>query len=430
MYRFAIEKLKEWKRRENKKPLILYGARQVGKTWLMKEFGKECFSDTVYLNFDISPQYGNIFGKDIDPDRIIRDLEIRFNKTIGKDTLVIFDEIQEVPRALTSLKYFNELRPDINIVCAGSLLGMALHPDTSFPVGKVNSLSIYPMNFSEFLIATGREKLAETIETYDWQLITDIKDLYIQALKEYYFIGGMPEAVNSYTEDGNFENVRNIHKEILINYDRDFSKHTGDTCERVREVWRTIPAELAKEHKKFVYGLIREGARAKEYETAINWLEDCGLVYKISNITVPKIPMNAYKDFKAFKLYLSDIGLLGCMSGAEALDIIENDRLLTEFKGALTEQYVCQELKSAGYDFTYYHNNSYEIDFTVRTDKGIVPVEVKANINLQAKSLKIYRAKYEPEKAVRTSLADYKVTDNLYDIPLYAICKLREILNS
>ncbi|CCY67679.1 putative uncharacterized protein [Clostridium sp. CAG:678] len=426
MYRIAIEKLYKWKNSKRRKPLIIEGARQVGKTWLMKEFGEQAYADTVYINFDSNSRMADLFSADLDTDRLIMGLELYAGRKINPDnTLLIFDEVQEVPRALASLKYFYENAPQYHIVCAGSLLGIALHQGTSFPVGKVDFLKLYPLSFSEFLMATGNERFAELLKKQDYEMITSFKQTYIDALKHYYFVGGMPEAVQSFAESKDFNEVRAIQKRILAAYEQDFSKHApNEIVPKIRMLWNSIPSQLARENKKFIYGLVREGGRAREYETAIMWLSDCGLVHKVSRVNAAGIPLKAYEDLKAFKLFMVDVGLLGCMTGLRQRTLLDGDDLFVEFKGALTEQYVCQQLKTIEDLGVYYYTNdrgSCEIDFVVDTGEQIVPIEVKAETNLRAKSLKTYRERFEPELSVRTSMADYKKEDWLLNLPLYAI---------
>ncbi len=426
MYRNAIKKLLRWKESKHRKPLIIEGARQVGKTWLMKEFGRQAYADTVYINFDSNSVMANLFESDLDTDRLIMGLELYVGRKIDSDsTLLIFDEVQQVPRALSSLKYFYENAPQYHIVCAGSLLGIALHEGTSFPVGKVDFLKLYPLSFKEFLTATGKERFAQLLDNREFEMIANFKQTYIDALKQYYFVGGMPEAVQSFVENKDFNEVRDIQKRILAAYEQDFSKHApNDIVPKIRMVWNSIPSQLAKENKKFIYGLVREGARAKDYETAIMWLCDCGLVHKISRVSTAGIPLKAYEDLKAFKLFSLDVGLLSCLSGLGQHALIDRDDLFVEFKGALTEQYVCQQLKTSEDLGVYYYTNdrgSCEVDFLVDTGDAVVPLEVKSEINLKSKSLKTYREKFSPEISVRTSMADFKREEGLVNLPLYAI---------
>lgn len=426
MYRIAIEKLKRWKESKNRKPLIIEGARQVGKTWLMKEFGKLYYSDTVYINFDSNSTMEELFDSDLNVERIILGLELYTGKKIDfNNTLLIFDEIQEVPKALSSLKYFCENAPEYHIVCAGSLLGIALHQGTSFPVGKVDFLKLYPLSFKEFLIATGNERFADLLDKQDYQMITSFKQKYIDALKTYYFVGGMPEVVQNFVLNKDYNEVRSIQKRIFLAYEQDFSKHApNEIVPKIRMLWNNIPSQLVKENKKFIYGLVREGARAKDYETAIMWLSDCGLVHKVSRINAPNNPLKVYEDLKSFKLFVVDIGLLSCMVGLHQQVLLEKNDLFVEFKGVLTEQYVCQQLKTIEDLGIYYYTNdrgSCEIDFIIDTGKQIIPVEVKAEINLKAKSLKTYQEKFTPKLSIRTAMTDFKKEETLINLPLYSI---------
>lgn len=426
MYRIAIEKLKRWKESKNRKPLIIEGARQVGKTWLMKEFGKLYYSDTVYINFDSNSTMKELFDSDLNVERIILGLELYTGKKIDfNNTLLIFDEIQEVPKALSSLKYFCENAPEYHIVCAGSLLGIALHQGTSFPLGKVDFLKLYPLSFKEFLIATGNERFADLLDKQDYQMITSFKQKYIDALKTYYFVGGMPEVVQNFVLNKDYNEVRSIQKRIFLAYEQDFSKHApNEIVPKIRMLWNNIPSQLVKENKKFIYGLVREGARAKDYETAIMWLSDCGLVHKVSRINAPNNPLKVYEDLKSFKLFVVDIGLLSCMVGLHQQVLLEKNDLFVEFKGALTEQYVCQQLKTIEDLGIYYYTNdrgSCEIDFIIDTGKQIIPVEVKAEINLKAKSLKTYQEKFTPKLSIRTAMTDFKKEETLINLPLYSI---------
>lgn len=432
MYRIAIEKLLKWKQSKRRKPIIIEGARQVGKTWLMKEFGRQAYADTVYINFDSNSRMAELFASDLDTERLIMGLELYVGRKIDpNNSLLIFDEVQEVPRALLSLKYFYENAPQYHIVCAGSLLGIALHQGTSFPVGKVDFLKLYPFSFKEFLMATDKGRFAELLDSRDFQMITSFKQTYIDTLKHYYFVGGMPEAVQSFAENKDFNEVREIQKRILAAYEQDFSKHApNEIVPRLRMLWNSIPSQLAKENKKFIYGLVREGARAKDYETAIMWLSDCGLIHKVSRVNAAGIPLRAYEDLKAFKLFVVDVGLLGCMAGLRQRTLLDGNDLFVEFKGALTEQYVCQQLKTIEDLDVYYYTNdrgSCEVDFVVDTGEQIIPVEVKAEVNLRAKSLKTYQEKFSPEVSVRTSMADYKKEEWLVNLPLYAIDQITQI---
>lgn len=431
MYRTAMEKLYKWKDSRRRKPLVIEGARQVGKTWLMKEFGREAYAETVYINFDSNAVMAELFGADLNADRLIFGIEMYCGHKIdAENTLIIFDEVQEVPRALASLKYFCEDAPQYHIVCAGSMLGIALHEGTSFPVGKADFLSLYPLSFREFLMATAGERYAELLDMRDYDMITSFKQVYIDALKQYYFVGGMPEAVQCFADERDLNEVRRMQKRILAAYEQDFSKHApAAVVPRIRMVWNSIPSQLAKENRKFIYGLVREGGRAKDFETAIMWLSDCGLVHKVSRVTGAGMPLKAYEDLKAFKLFSLDVGLLACQAGLHQRTLIEGNSLFTEFKGALTEQYVCQQLKTMDDIGVYYYTNdrgSCEVDFIVDTGERIVPVEVKAEVNLKAKSLRTYRERFSPEVSVRSSMADYKKEEWLLNLPLYAVEELPE----
>ncbi len=387
MYRTAIKQLYRWKESRNRKPLIIQGARQVGKTWLMKRFGTEAYQDMIYINFDSNSRMADLFDSDLNTDRLIMGLELYAGRKINPDnTLLIFDEVQEVPRALSSLKYFYEDAPQYHIVCAGSLLGIALHEGTSFPVGKVDFLSLYPLSFREFLMAVTGEQFAGLLDDQDYAMVTSFRQTYVDALKQYFYVGGMPEAVQSFVQEKDFNEVRKIQKRILAAYEQDFSKHAPiEIVPRIRMIWESIPSQLARENKKFVYGLVREGGRAKEYETAIMWLCDCGLVHRVSRVKGAGIPLKAYEDLKAFKLFVVDVGLLGCMAGLRQRTLLDGNDLFTEFKGALTEQYVCQQLKTVEDLGIYYYTNdrgSCEVDFVIDTGEMAVPVEVKAEANL------------------------------------------------
>lgn len=426
MYRTALEELHKWKANRNKKPLIIRGARQVGKTWLVKEFGRVAFNKTVYISFDNNQRMMELFSSDLDVERIVTGLELYSGQKINPaDTLLVFDEIQEVPKALTSLKYFNENAPEYQIVCAGSLLGVALHHGTSFPVGKVEFLDLYPLKFTEFLNAMGNEQYVEILQKNDFEMVTTFKQTYIDMLKYYYFVGGMPEVVYSFSQNKDFTEVQKIQQRILDAYEQDFSKHAPhDVVPRIRMLWDSIPAQLTKENKKFIYGLIKEGARAKEYEQAMLWLTDCGLVHEVHRVNSPKLPLKAYEDLKSFKLFVLDVGLLSCMVRLRQSTLLDGNELFKEFKGALTEQYVLQQLKTVEGLGTYYWTNDRggaEIDFLVDNGSTVIPIEVKAETNLKAKSLKTYRDKFQPEVSIRTSMADFKREEWLLNLPLYAI---------
>lgn len=432
MYRKAIEHLFKWKAKKNRKPLVIRGARQVGKTWLMKEFGKTAYQSMVYINFDNNRRMKELFSTDLDTERIIIGLELYSGDKIDPDnTLLIFDEVQEVPAALTSLKYFYENAPQYHIVCAGSLLGVALHEGTSFPVGKVEFMDLFPLSFTEFLMAMEKEQYADLLEKQDFEMVTTFKHEYINLLKQYYYVGGMPEAVLAFSENMDFGEVRRIQQRIMDAYEQDFSKHAPtDVVPRIRMLWNSIPAQLAKENKKFIYGIIKEGARAKDYELAMLWLSDCGLVYQVHRVTAPNLPLKAYEDLKAFKLFVVDVGLLSCMVRLRADTLLDGNDMFKEFKGALTEQYVLQQLKTLEDLQVYYWTNdrgSAEIDFLIDNGKEVIPMEVKAEVNLQAKSLKTYKEKYNPKISVRTSMTDYKQENWLLNLPLYGVEIIKDL---
>ena len=426
MKRKLLENLVEWKNRKAHKPLILEGARQVGKTWLMQKFGNTQYKKVAYINFDRNLKMSETFETDLDTKRLITaiGLDAEF-KITPEDTLIIFDEIQECPRAITSLKYFNEDAPEYDIIAAGSLLGVAHHTGTGFPVGKVEFLRLYPLSFTEFLDAMGKEQYVELIEKQDFEMIKIFSNKFEDLLKQYCYIGGMPEVVQNFVNNGDFNQVRTIQKRILSAYERDFSKHIpANTVEKARMLWNSIPTQLAKENKKFIYNAIKKGARAKEFETALTWLRNNGLIYQVHKITKPGLPIGAYADLDAFKLFVLDVGLLGALSGLEAKTILGKYEIFQEFKGAIAEQYVLQQFKTIDDMPIYYWTNETsrsEVDFVIQRESKVIPVEVKAATNLKARSLKIYMEQFKPELAIRTSLADYKKTENLVDIPLYAI---------
>jgi len=426
MERIAMSELYKWKDDKYKKPLIISGARQVGKTWLMKEFGRTAYKNTVYINFENNERMEELFSVDLRAERLIMGLELYSEQRIDPaDTLLIFDEVQEVPRALTSLKYFNENAPQYQIICAGSLMGVALHQGTSFPVGKVDFLDLYPLSFFEFMAAMGDERFTDILISGDFDMASAFRHRYIELLKQYYYVGGMPEAVLRFSENKDWREVRAIQKRILTAYEQDFSKHApNEVVPRIRMLWNSIPTQLARENKKFSYGLIREGARAREYELALQWLVDCGLIYKVHRVNAPQIPLIAYMDMSAFKLFIVDVGLLSCMSGLKQDVLLDGSSLFKEFKGALSEQYVLQQLKPQKGLSTYYwknERNTSEVDFLVSDGQSVVPLEVKAEVNLQSKSLKAFRDKFSPPLSVRTAMTDYKKEDWLLNLPLYAV---------
>lgn len=433
MKRFALEKLKIWKEKPDRKPLIIRGARQVGKTWLMKEFGKTCFEKTAYVNFDSNPRMQQLFEGEIDVERMILAISAETGVSINcADTLLIFDEVQEVPKALGSLKYFCENAPEYAIVAAGSLLGVAMHKGTSFPVGKVDFMDLYPLSFQEFLCALGEERFVTMLQSTDTDMVTMFKTKYIDRLREYYYVGGMPEAVQNFVLNKDYNKVREIQKNLLNYYQQDFSKHAEiSLVPRLNLVWNSIPMQLAKENKKYIYGQVREGARAKDFELAIQWLLDCGLIHKVHRVKKPSLPLKAYMDLDAFKIYMLDVGLLLAMADLDASVIIDGNRIFTEFKGALTEQYVLQQMiAELGVEPYYYTttNSTGKIDFMLQAPGSVIPVEVKAEENLRAKSLWAFCEKYHPKHVVRTSMSDFREQDWMTNIPLYNIDRIGEYL--
>lgn len=426
MQRYALKHLINWKNKKNHKPLVIQGARQVGKTWLMQEFGKKYYEQVAYINFDVDVKSREIFDVDYDTERLIMDIGLATKTKINaENTLIIFDEIQECPRALTSLKYFRENAPQYDIIVAGSLLGVACHEGTGFPVGKVSFMNLFPLSFEEFLLAMGEGRFVELLNKKDFKTIKLFNNKYEKLLKQYCYVGGMPEIVQDFVENKDFESVRNLQKEILSAYEEDFTKHIPtNTVAKIRLLWKSIPAQLSKENKKFIYGAAKEGARARDFEAALSWLINSGLVYRVNKITKPDLPITAYEDFNSFKLFVLDVGLLGAMTDLQADTIIDGNRIFEEFKGAIAEQYVLQQFKTIKDLPVFYWSNETsraEIDFVIQIKSDVVPVEVKAERNLQAKSLKVYMEKFKPNYAIRTSMADYKKTDNLIDLPLYGI---------
>ena len=424
MQRKILQSLQNWKQNPNRKPLIIQGARQVGKTWAMKHFGEQSFEQVAYINFDNNSRMKTLFSGDYDINRLILGLKIESGVDIqAHNTLIIFDEVQEVPQALSSLKYFYENAPEFYIVSAGSLLGVSLHHQVSFPVGKVDFLPLYPMDFHEFLRAMGKQDLVELLNLKDWPLISAMKSRYIDLLRQYYFVGGMPEAVKVFIETQNFDAVRQVQKNLLMAYEQDFSKHIrdGQTVQKVRSIWHAIPEQLAKENKKFIYANLQKGARSKDYEIALQWLKDSGLVHSVPRIKKPHLPLSAYQD-NAFKLYGLDIGLLSAQSHLDASVLLDGSRIFSEFKGALTEQYVLQQLIANQDNPVFYwatEKGTAEVDFVVQQKQTVIPIEVKAEENLKAKSLKVYVEQFQPERAFRFSMADYREQDWLVNVPLY-----------
>lgn len=427
MRRFLMEELIIWKSAPHRKPLVLNGARQVGKTWLLKEFGARSFVNTAYVNFDNNPHLTSLFDTGYDLQRILLGLQAESHeRIIPGETLIIFDEIQECPKALTSLKYFCEQMPEQAIAAAGSLLGITIHEGTGYPVGKVTTLDLYPLSFREFLESRGEGALREIIDSGDWALISSFKQRLTSLLREYLFVGGMPEAVARFVESFDLQEARRIQDQILQGYERDISKHLSRTeTEYTIAAWNALPAQLGKENKKFIFGHIKEGARAKDYHAAIVWLTKAGLALHVPRVTKPGIPLASYTN-SAFKLFALDVGILGAMAGLDAHSILEGDALFTEFKGAFAEQYVCQQLVAdCGMKPFYWsaENSRGEIDFLVQTGGTTYPIEVKAAENLRAKSLRAFCEKYDGMKARRFSLSGYRDEGWMKNIPLYAIAR-------
>ncbi|MBC2888591.1 ATP-binding protein [Gordonibacter massiliensis (ex Traore et al. 2017)] len=424
MERTLMRDLFTWKSKTERKPLIINGARQVGKTWLIKEFGRRAYDSVAYVNMDNNQTMQQLFEEGYDIRRIIIGLELETGVTIEPDsTLIVFDEVQEIPKALTSLKYFCENAPEYQIIAAGSLLGISLHKNSSFPVGKVETLDLYPLTFNEFVRAVSGDKLADVLMDEDASLAETFKSRFVHLLKDYYFVGGMPEAVMAFAKNSDYSEARTVQKRITTDYERDFSKHLdARETEKVLAVWNSLPAHLAQENKKFVFGRIAKGSRAKDYESALTWLSQAGLVHVVPRITKPGIPLKAYRDSGAFKVFTLDVGLLGAMSELNARSVIEGNRLFEEFKGALAEQYVCQQLISECHLAPWYwsaENSRGEIDFIVQIEGEIYLIEVKAEENLRAKSLRSFKEKHPSVHALRFSLSDYRTESWLTNIPLY-----------
>ena len=437
MYRTLIEDLKEWKNSKHRKPLILQGARQTGKTWLMKEFGRTEYKNTAYLFCQENPGLEALFDAPFDKERLLNGFQLICGfKIEPEETLIIIDEIQDIPKAITSLKFFYEQASEYHIICAGSLLGVSLHKDISFPVGKVNFLNLYPLSFTEFLLAVGKEQQANLINDLkqDPQILKAFSSEFTEYLKYYFYIGGMPEVVSTWIETKDFSEVRRIQKELLETYANDVSKHTSsEMANKIKQVWDSVPSQLAKENKKFLYSVVKESARAREYENAINWLKNAGLLVKIHRVNKPGLPAKAYEDLDSFKIFIIDTGLLCSMTNLSAKALLEGNTLFTEFKGALTEQYVCQQMLSELKVEPFYwsaKDSTAEIDFIFQNDDEIVPVEVKAEINLQAKSFKVYRDTYNPKTAFRFSLSEFIDHGILKDIPLYDLPFVRKWLKN
>lgn len=425
MERSIYSSLKKWKESPTRKPLILQGARQVGKTYILKEFGAREYSEVVYINCDDNNDMQNMFV-DYDIDRIIRSMSAISGISIKPSTtLLILDEIQEVERGLASLKYFCEKAPEYHVAVAGSLLGITLHEGTSFPVGKVDMLYMYPMDFEEFLLAMGKEQLVELLRNNSWATLTPLRGMLTELLRQYYFVGGMPEAVKAYVGRGDIWEVRSIHSKIIDAYRNDMSKHVPkQQVQRINMVWNSIPSQLARDNKKFIYGALRKGARANDFEIAIQWLVDSGLVHKVHRISKPVVPLKFYEDMASFKLFLLDCGLLGALSETPPEQILIGDNVFEEYKGAFTENYVLQQLKSLPRTFVYYYSNdnsTLEIDFVVQHEAHVIPIEVKAEENLRAKSLRQFVTDNSGLHGVRFSMSDYREQDWLTNVPLWAV---------
>ncbi len=427
MKRKIIQNLEIWKNNPQRKPLIVQGARQVGKTWIMKEFAKKYFKNVVYINFESSARLQTIFADDFDIDRIISIFEIESGITIDQNnTMLILDEIQEADKGLTALKYFNENAPEYYVMAAGSLLGVSLQKNNTFPVGKVDFLNLFPMSFEEFLINANENVLVKALQEQQWNIIAAFHEKLIQYLRIYYFVGGMPEAVQTYFQTKNFEQVRTIQNNIILGYENDFAKYApNEIVPKIKMVWQSVLSQLAKENKKFIYGQIKKGARAKEFESAINWLTNAGLLLKCMKITKASIPLKSYADYDMFKLYLLDLGLLNAMANVSEQILLYKNQILIEFKGALTEQFVAQELRLK-YDLNYWtaDNATAELDFIIQKNQELFPIEVKAEENLKAKSLKVFEEKFKSNNATRISMNQYRKENWLENRPLYAVFAL------
>lgn len=427
MDRTLMAKLIAWKDKPRRKPLILNGARQVGKTWLLKELGRTRFSNVAYINLDHNAVMRDQFELGYDIPRLISAFQFETGEHIAEgETLIILDEIQECPRALTSLKYFYEEAPGYAIAAAGSLLGITIHDGTGYPVGKVETLDLFPMGFTEFLLATGNGNLAKLIAIDDPVMIDSFSSKLIPLLRQYYYVGGMPEAVAAFLERGMLEDAREVQNDILRGYERDISKHLSRTeAEHAIAAWESIPQHLGQENKKFVFGHIAKGARARNYQSGITWLEQAGLVTRVRRVTKPGLPLRSYADNGAFKLFLLDVGLLAAMAGLDKRTVIGGSSIFEEFKGALTEQYVCQQLISERGLAPYYwsaENSTGELDFLVQDGSRVVAIEVKAEENLRARSLRAFKDKHPDITALRFSMSGFREQDWMRNIPLYAAC--------
>lgn len=428
MYRKAIEKLKEWKDSHRRKPLVVEGARQVGKTWLIKEFAKTCYKSMAYVNFEENVFLRNLFEMDYDIGRITAAISAATHTNCNAEgTLIFLDEIQEAKNGITALKYFHENAPHLHVIVAGSLLGIQLHSHVSFPVGKVQFMLLQPMSFCEFLMAMGENALVQMIKDGDWTSVNMFAPRLNEMLKYYYYVGGMPEAVACFSQDKDWLEVRSIQQDILKSYERDFSKHAPEAiAPRIHDLWLSLPSQLSRENRKFVYGLVKEGARAREYEIALQWLMDGGLIHRVNSVKAPRLPLRSYEDRSAFKIYCVDIGLLGAMCSLDAMTLVEGNRIFTEFKGALTEQFVMQQLAGC-FELFYYSkpNSSQEVDFLIQRGMEVIPLEVKAEQNVKAKSLKQFVLENASRHAYRLSMNEYRQEDWLTNLPLYAVEHLK-----
>ena len=430
MERFLMSELVAWKNKSRRKPLILNGARQVGKTWLLKEFGRTQFQNVAYVNLDDNPRMQEQFELGYDIPRIISAIQFETGEAVSKgSTLIILDEVQACPRALTSLKYFCEEAPEYAVAAAGSLLGITIHEGSGYPVGKVNTLDLHPLSFREFLVATGNQMLCDLIDSGDADLVTSFASKFIPLLRQYYYVGGMPEAVGSFLDRGLLEDAREVQIEILRGYERDISKHLSRTeTEYALAAWRSIPTHLSHENKKFIFSHIAKGARARNYQSGITWLSQAGITTLVRRISKPGIPLSPYADDTAFKLFLVDVGLLGAMAQLDKETVIGGNDIFEEFKGALTEQYVCQQLVSDCGLVPYYwsaENSSGEIDFLVQDVNKVFAIEVKAEENLRSKSLRAFKSAHPRIGSVRFSLSGYREQDWMRSVPLYAVSNMR-----
>ncbi|MBS7407841.1 MAG: ATP-binding protein [Prevotellamassilia sp.] len=431
MKRLIINQLISWKENSQRKPLILNGARQVGKTYILKAFGKLHYRNVAYVNLDSQKELAKVFEQDFNVTRIIRSLSAFLNIHIEpQHTLIVLDEVQECPAALHALKYFCEDAPEYHVVVAGSLLGISLHGNSSFPVGKVDMLRMFPLTFEEFLMALGEEQLIKLMKDGETEVIDTLSGRFVDCLRQYYYTGGMPAVVKEYITSGNLQSVRQLQKQILFDYRRDFSKHApAEQVPRINLVWDSIPAQLARENKKFIYGALKKGGRAKEFEMAIQWLIDAGLVYRVYRANKPSLPLKFYEDLSAFKLFSLDVGLMGAMADSPAEAVLVNNQAFVEYKGAMTELYVLTQLQPTGIPIYYYSSNDSlsEIDFLVQSGARIVPIEVKAEVNVKSKSLSAFIQKHPDLTGLRLSLLPFQTQDWMENRPLYApLCWLKE----